>query len=162
MKYPLCLAAMLVTSVQAADLKIGVVDSDRILRDSGPAQRASRKLDREFETRKNTLQRLSNQGKALELQLDRGVLPDVERRAKERELVRLTQEFDRLQRELNEDMNNRRNEEMAALQERAKAAVRHVAEAERFDLILQDQDVIYRHPRLDVTDKVIRLMAADK
>lgn len=162
MKYSFCLAAILMTSVHAAELKVGVVDSDRILRDSGPAQRAARKLDREFETRKNTLQRLSNQGKALEVQLDRGVLPDAERRAKERELVRLTQEFDRLQRELNEDMNNRRNEEMAALQERAKAAVRHVAEAERFDLILQDQDVIYRHPRLDVTEKVIRLLAAEK
>ena len=162
MKYFFCLAAILMTSVHAAELKVGVVDSDRILRDSGPAQRAARKLDREFETRKNTLQRLSNQGKALEVQLDRGVLPDAERRAKERELVRLTQEFDRLQRELNEDMNNRRNEEMAALQERAKAAVRHVAEAERFDLILQDQDVIYRHPRLDVTEKVIRLLAAEK
>jgi outer membrane protein len=162
MKYFLCFLLGLASCAGAADLKIGVVDSNRILRDSGPAQRASRKLDREFEARKVALQRLTNQSKALELQLDKGVLPDAERRAKERELVKLTQDIDRMQRELNEDMNLRRNEEMSALQERAKQAVRQVAEAERFDLIVQDQDVVYRHPRLDITDKVIRRLALEK
>lgn len=143
---------------EAADLKVGVVDSDRILRDSGPAQRAARKLDKEFEGRRAVLHRLTTQGKNLEGQLDRGNLSDAERRSRERELVKLTQEFERLQRELNEDLNVRRNEEMGAIRDRAKVAIRQVAENERFDLVLQDQDIVYRHPKLDITDKVIRLL----
>lgn len=145
-------------SAFAVEYKIAVVDIDRIMRESGPAARATKKLEREFESRKNEMQRISTQGKALEAVLDRNNLAESERKARERELIKLNQEFQRLQREFNEDRNTRMNEEIAAIQERARQAIKQLAEAERFDLILQQNEVLYRSPRMDITERVIKLL----
>ena len=111
-----------------------------------------------FDARKNEMQRLSTQGKALEAALDRNNLHEAERKARERELLKLNQDFQRLQREFNEDRNTRMNEEIAAIQERARQAIKQIAEAERFDLILQQNEVLYRSPRMDITERVIKLL----
>lgn len=144
---------------QGNDPKIGTVDTLRILRDSAPAQRASKKLEKEFESRKNELQRQNQQAKNLQTLLDRNNLSDNDRKQKERELVKVMQDLQRMEREVNEDNNIRRNEEIVAIQEKAKVAIKQIAEAEKFDLILNDQEVIYRAPRLDITDKVLKLLA---
>jgi len=65
-----------------------------------------------------------------------------------------------LQREFREDLNLRRNEELAALFERANKVIRGIAEAEKFDLILQE--AVYRSPRIDITDKVLKALSAEK
>lgn len=149
---------LLAGNALAVDYKIAVVDIDRIMRESGPAARATKKLEREFESRKNEMQRISTQGKTLEAVLDRNNLAESDRKAKERELIKLNQEFQRLQREFNEDRNTRMNEEIAAIQERARQAIKQLAEAERFDLILQQNEVLYRSPRMDITERVIKLL----
>lgn len=145
-------------AVLATDFRIAVVDVDRIMRESGPATRATKKLEKEFEGRRNEMQRISTQGKALEAALDKNGLPEVERKAKERELVKLNQDFQRLQREFNEDRNMRLNEEIAAIQERTRMAIRQIAENEKFDLILQENEILYRSQRIDITDKVLKLL----
>ena len=142
----------------AADYKIAVVSVDRIMRESGPAVRATKKLEKEFENRRVELQRVTTQGKALEAALDRNGLPESERKAKERELVKLNQDFQRLQREFNEDRNTRMNEEIAAIQERARHAIKQIAENEKYDLIIQENELLHRSPRMDITDKVIKLL----
>ena len=81
-------------------------------------------------------------------------------RAKEQELGRQTREFQRMQREFREDLNLRRNEELAALYERVNKVMKQIAEAEKFDLVLQE--AVYRSPRIDITDKVLKALAADK
>ncbi|MBE9609398.1 OmpH family outer membrane protein [Chitinilyticum piscinae] len=141
----------------AADTKIGFVDTERVLREAVPAVRAAKKLEKEFEARRNELQRVSAQGKALQNAIDKGGISEAERRNKERDLIKLNQDFQRMQREYNEDLNARRNEELAGLQERANAVIRQIAEAERYDVILQD--AVYRNPKLDITDKIIRQLA---
>ncbi|WP_035055357.1 OmpH family outer membrane protein [Andreprevotia chitinilytica] len=152
----LCLTSM----VGLAETKIGFVDTERILRESAPAVRAAKKLEREFDNRRNELQKVTTQGKALQAQLDKGGLPDDDRKAKERELVRLNQDFQRIQRELNEDLNTRRNEELAGLQERVNNAIQQIASAEKYDLILQE--AAYRNPKIDITDKVLKLLSDSK
>ncbi|BCL75184.1 outer membrane protein chaperone [Jeongeupia sp. HS-3] len=137
-------------------MKIGFVDTDRILRESAPAQRAGKKLEKEFEVRRQDLQRLSAQGKTLQTQMDKPGVSDLDRKAKERDLIRLNQEFQRMQRELNEDLNARRNEELAGIQERVNNAIQQIANNEKYDLILQE--AAWRNPRIDITDKVLRML----
>lgn len=158
MRFWLVSLILLAGTAVAADYKIAVVDIDRIMRESGPALRATKKLEKEFETRRNEMQRMTAQGKALESMLDRNGLAETERKARERELVKLNQDFQRLQREFNEDRNTRMNEEIAAIQERARQAIKQIAEVERFDLILQQNEVLFRSPRMDITEKVIRIL----
>ncbi|MDR3412102.1 MAG: OmpH family outer membrane protein [Formivibrio sp.] len=142
----------------AADYKIAVVDVDRIMRESGPSLRATKKLEKEFEGRRNDMQRMTAQGKALEALLDKNTLQEADRKTKERELVKLNQDFQRLQREFNEDRNTRMNEEIAAIQERARQAIKQIAESEKFDLVFQEGEILYRSSRIDITDKVIKLL----
>jgi outer membrane protein len=65
-----------------------------------------------------------------------------------------------MQREYREDLNLRRNQELAALFERANRVIKQIAEAEKFDLILQE--AVYRNPRIDITDKVLKALAEGK
>ena len=156
------LAMMLgVTLAGAADLKIGFIDPERINRESVPAERASKQLEKEFSPRAQELQRREGQIKSLQGQLERDAmtLSESDRRAREQELTRLSVEFQRMQREYREDLNLRRNQELTALLERANRIIRQIAEAEKFDLILQE--AVYRNPRIDITDRVLKALAAD-
>lgn len=151
-----------VAVVEAADLKVGFIDAERINRESAPAERASKQLEKEFAPRAQELQRREGQIKALQSQLEKEVMTmsESDRRAKEQELARLSVEFQRMQREYREDLNLRRNQELAALFERANRIIKQIAEAEKFDLILQE--AVYRNPRIDITDKVLKALAESK
>ncbi len=154
----LCLAA----TATAADLKIGFIDQERITRESAPAERASKQLEKEFAPRAQELQRREAQIKTLQGQLEKDALTmgEGDRRAKEQELGRLSLDFQRMQREYREDLNLRRNQELGALFERANRIIRQIAEAEKYDIILQE--AVYRNPKIDITDKVLKALADGK
>ena len=145
-----------------AELKIGFIDADRINRESVPAERATKKLEKEFAPREQELRRIEGQIKSLQGQLEKDglTMSDVDRRTKETELGRQTREYQRLQREFREDLNLRRNEELAALFERANRVIKQVAESEKYDLIVQE--AVYRSPRIDITEKVLKALASEK
>jgi len=145
-----------------AELKIGFIDADRINRESVPAERATKKLEKEFAPREQELRRIEGQIKSLQGQLEKDglTMSDSDRRTKETELGRQTREYKRLQREFREDLNLRRNEELAALFERANRVIKQVAESEKYDLIVQE--AVYRSPRIDITEKVLKALASEK
>jgi outer membrane protein len=155
----LALAPMAAT---AADIKIGFVDVERIHRESAPAERASKQLEKEFAPRAQELQRREAQLKSLQQQLEKDalIISEGDRRAREQELARQGVEYQRMQREYREDLNLRRNQEISALLERANRVIKQIADAEKFDLILQD--AVYRNPRLDITDRVLKALAEGK
>lgn len=146
----------------AAELKIGFIDQERITRESAPAERASKQLEKEFAPRAEELKRREAQIKALQGQLEKDALTMIEsdRRAKEQELGRLTLDFQRMQREYREDLNLRRNQELGALFERANRVIRQIAEAEKYDIIFQE--AVYRNPNIDITDRVLKALAESK
>ena len=158
----LLLAFAAVVAAEAADMKIGFVDVERITRESAPAERASKQLEKEFAPRVQDLQRREAQIKGLQGQLEKDAMTMVEseRRSKEQELARLSVEFQRMQREYREDLNMRRNQELAALFERANRVIKQIADAEKFDLIVQE--AAYRSPRIDITDRVLKALAEGK
>lgn len=146
----------------AVDLKIGFVDAERIRRESGPAQKAQKKLEKEFAERDKELQKVAKQVKDLQSSLEKdGVtMSESDKRNKEQELARFNREFQRMQREFREDLNLRKNEELGGIIERADKVIKSIAEAEKFDLILQE--AVFRSSRIDITDKVIKALAAEK
>ncbi|TJZ76155.1 OmpH family outer membrane protein [Chitiniphilus eburneus] len=148
---------MVLSGFASAEMKIGFVDAQRIMRESGPAIRAGKRLEKEFEARRLELQKVAGQGKALQQALDKNTMSETDRRSRERELVRLNQDFLRMQRELNEDLNARRNEELAGVQERINNAIQQIATADKYDLILQE--AAWSTPKIDITDKVLKLLS---
>jgi outer membrane protein len=144
-----------------AGLKVGVVDTERIMRESAPADRVKKKIEKEFAGRDQDLQKMAKQAKDMQTSLEKdGVtMSDSDRQAKERELAALTRELQRKDRELREDFNRRRNEELSGMLEQINKVIRKMAEAEKYDLILQD--AVYRSPRIDVTDKVLKALGAE-
>ena len=144
----------------AADYKIGFVNTERLFREAAPAKRAQQKLEKEFAARDADIQKLSRQVRELQalLEKDGVTLSEAERRNKERDLANLTRDLQRSQREFREDLNLRRNEELASIQERANKVIQQIAEVEKFDLILQDP-VVFASQRIDITEKVIRALA---
>lgn len=149
----------LATAGIAAEVRIGFVNTERVFREAAPARRAQQKLEREFSARNAELARLEKQGRDLqaELEKDSVTLPEAARREKERQLADVSRNFQRVQREIREDLNLRRNEELAQVQERATRAINQIAEAEKFDLVVQE--AVFASSRIDITDKVIKALA---
>ena len=156
------LLAFAAAAAVAQDFKIGFVDVERIRRESAPAERASKQLEKEFAPRAQDLQRREAQVKTLQGQVEKDAMTmsESERRGKEQELSRMNVDFQRLQREYREDLNMRRNQELATLFERADRVIKQIADAEKFDLIVQE--AVFRSPRIDITERVLKALAADK
>jgi outer membrane protein len=154
--------ALLLTAAGASaiEYKIGFVNTERLFREATPAKRAQAKIEKEFATRDAEIQKLAKQVRDLQAALDKdGVtMAENERRNKERDLANQSRDLQRMQREFREDLNLRRNEELAGIQERANKVIQQIAEADKFDLILQDP-VVYASQRIDITDKVIKALA---
>jgi outer membrane protein len=142
----------------AQELKLGVVNSDRILRDSTPARAAMQKLEAEFSKRDKDLQEMGARLKssAERFEKDAPVMTETDRVRRQREMADMDREFQRKQREFREDFNQRRNEELQALLERTNRIIRQIAEQEKYDLIVQE--AVYFNPRIDITEKVLRTL----
>jgi outer membrane protein len=146
-------------SAQSNEFRVGFVSTERLFREAAPAVRALKKLEKEFQPRDQELQKMAKQTKDLQSQLEKDglTMAEGERRAKEADLGRLNRDLQRLQREFREDLNLRKNEELAQVLERANKVIQEIAEKEKFDLILQE--AVYRSPRIDITDKVLKALA---
>lgn len=156
------MSALFVTGVGASELKVGYVNTQRIFRDAPAAQKAAKKLESEFSKRDQELQRMGKQLQSLQENLEKNAVTMAEgdRRTKEKEFGELSREFQRKQREFREDLNLRQNEENAAVIEKANRAIKQIAESEKYDLVLQD--VVWVSPKLDITDRVIKVLIEGK
>ena len=160
MKKALAMVAVACAAVtaHAQGMKIGFVNTERVFREAAPARRAQQKLEQLFAARNAELAALEKRGRDLQGELERDTsLNENARRDKERQLADISQKFQRLQLEIREDMNLRRNEELAAVQERATRVINQIAEQEKFDLVVQE--AVFASSRIDITDKVIRALA---
>ncbi len=145
---------------QAQEARIAAVNSDRILRESSAAKAAQVKLEAEFAKRDKDLQDMASRLKSFSDQLDRNgaSMSSTDRAAKQSQLSNLDTEFQRKQREFREDLNQRRNEELAAVLDRANKVIKQIAEQQHYDLIVQE--AVYVSPRIDITDQVLKALAA--
>ena len=155
-----CALLLLSLSATAQELKIGYVNSERVLRDATPAKAAQAKLEAEFGKRERELTDFSNKLKAAadKLEKDAPTLGEGEKNRRQRELVEQDRDLQRKRREFQEDLNQRKNEELSGVVERANRVIKQIFEQEKYDLILQE--VIFAGPRVDITEKVIKALNA--
>jgi outer membrane protein len=153
----LAIAFMCATSAHA-DVKLGFVNTERIFRESQMAIKAQKKLEKEFSGRDQDIQKMIKQARDLQAQLEKEglTMSDSERDRRERDLANLNRDVQRSQREFREDLNQRKNEEFASVQERARKAILDIAVKEKFDIILEN--VVYASPRVDITDRVLKVL----
>lgn len=145
-------------AANAADTKIGVVNTEVVLRDSPAAQAAGKKLEKEFSKRDKEI---NLAGQRLKADIERfeknaGTMTEQERIRKQRDLQDRDRDFQRRQRELREDFNQRRNEELQKLLQQANNVIKEIAQKGGYDLILQE--AIYADPKVDITDQVLKAL----
>ena len=163
--YKFFLAAVMTLAAFAAgaqEFKVGVVTIDRIFREANSAKAAQAKLEQEFGKRDKEIVDLGTQLKTMADKFEREAptLAESQRITRQKQLVDQDREFQRKRREFQEDSNARKNEELQQLIERANKVVKSVAEAEKYDLILEA--AVYVNPKHDITDKVIKALNASK
>ena len=142
-------------SALAQDFRIGFVNTDRIFREASIAKAAQSKLEAEFSKREKEIEAIGSQLKTASERFERDAptLSETQRTTRQRQLVEQDREFQRKQREFQEDLNLRKNEELQQVLERANRIIKQVAEAEKYDLIIQE--AVYINPKHDITDKVL-------
>jgi outer membrane protein len=138
--------------------KVGFVNTERLIREAPLSVAAQKKLEREFASRDQELQKLAKQARDLQAQLDKdGVtMSDSERKGKERDLGNLNRDLQRQGREFREDLNLRRNEELGQIQDRARKAIQEIARSGKYDLIVEQ--AVYVDPKNDITDRVMKAL----
>lgn len=146
----------------AQEFRVGFVNTDRIFREANSAKSAQSKLEQEFSRREKELNELGVTLKSASEKFEREAptLAESQRIARQRQLVEQDREFQRKRREFQEDLNARKNEELQQVLDRANRVVRQVAEAEKYDLILQE--AVYINPKHDITEKVIKALNSSK
>ncbi len=158
----MALATALLMPVAAAQAqeasKVGFVNTERIFREALPAKQATAKIEQEFSRREKELQELAARLKSMSDRLDKetAIIAESERMKRQRELADLDKEFQRKQREFREDLNQRKNEELSVILDRANKVIRQIAEAEKYDIVFQE--AVYFSPRIDITDKVLKAL----
>lgn len=154
-------ALLLCTQVQAQEFRLGFVKIDRIFKEAKSAKTAQAKLEQEFSKRERDL---VNQGTLLKsmadkFQVEAPTLSEAQRVSRQKLLADQDRELQRNRRGFQEDLNARKNEELQQLLGSANKVVRQVAEAEKYDLVLQD--AVYVNPKHDITDKVLKILNAE-
>ncbi len=154
------LAATASFAVAQEGTRIGFVNTERILRDAAPAKASQQKLEQEFSRREKELQDMAARLKSMGERIDRdgAVMSDSDRQRRQREYADVEKEFQRKQREFREDLNQRRNEELAQVIEKANRVIKQIAEQEKYDIILQE--AVFASPRIDITEKVLRALSS--
>lgn len=157
-----CLGLILVAAasgVMAQESKVGYINTQRITTESLPAKAAQAKLENEFSKRQKDLtdQQASLKAFSDKFERDAPTLSESQRANRQKEFAEQGRDFQRKQREFQEDLNGRRNEELQLVLDKANKAVKQVAEAEKFDLVIQE-GVAYNNNRLDITDKVLKIL----
>ena len=156
----LCLVCLASVPVGAQEFKVGIVNLDRIFREANSAKAAQTKLEQEFGKREKDLNDVATQLKTASDKFDREAptLSETQRNTRQKQLVDLDRDFQRKRREFQEDLTARKNEELQTVIERANRVVKTLAEAEKYDLIVQE--AVYVNPKHDITDKVLKSLNA--
>lgn len=149
-------------SYSQEQIKLGFVDTEKIFREANLARASAEKIDKEFSKRQKDLQEMGNRLKTSseKFEKDAPILSERDRSSRQRELAELDRELQRKGREFQEDLNQRRQEEYNALIVKANQVIKELAEKEKYDIIFQE--AVYRNPRIDITDKVLKALNASK
>lgn len=153
-----CAGAMASAQAQNAPSRIGFVYTERLMTESKLAKVADEKIQGEFSKRQKQVDEMIKRYKSSREKFDEDApkLSDADRVRRTRELLDMEKDVQRMQREFNEDLIQRKNEERTAIAQKAFKLIEQVAEQEHLDVVLQES--IWTSPRIDITDKILKLL----
>lgn len=154
---------MIAFAVQAQTHRLGVINIERIIKESAPAVRAAQKLESEFTAREKEINDASDKlvGMKAKLERDAAVMSDTDKQKMRREMQDLEREINRKREEFREDLNSRRNEELSSLLDKINRITKEIGKKNNFDMIFQE-NVVYFDPKLDITEQVLKALADAK
>lgn len=162
----LLLAFFLFFSIQSfafAELKIGFVKVDQILKDAPQAAESNKKLESEFKVRTEKLKKeISDLNKEeKDFKKNTITMSDSDKEKKQKQLQNARIDVQRSERELREDIDLRRREEITKLQNKVTKVIETLAERDKFDLILYT-GVAYAGDKVDITPLILKELATIK
>ena len=149
-------------STNAEELKIGIVDVNKILKEAPQTLSANKKLEKEFSARTEKLKTkiTSLQSDEKKYQKESLTMSDDQRDKAEKSLQQRRIDIQRNERELREDMDLRRREEIGDLQEKINLTIDKIADAEKYDLILYN-GIAFASSKVDITEQIIKALGGD-
>lgn len=153
----LCALLFLVTGqTHALDLKLGFVNTAKLLKEAPQAELARKKLENEFAPRDKKIVAMQKKLKTLEDKLSKSasLISDTEKKKLERLIISNKRDIKRSREEFTEDLNIRRNEELNKLQKLVYDTIISLAQEQKYDLILGDS-ALFASERVDVTEMVL-------
>jgi outer membrane protein len=149
-------------AASAQEVRIGFINTERVMKESNTAKQAQVKLEQEFSKREkeNNDAFVALKAAAEKYDRDAPTLSESQRMARQKQLGEQDRELQRKRREFQEELNARKNDELQLLLANANRVIKQIAEAEKYDLILQD--AVYINPKFDITEKVLKVLNASK
>ena len=159
----LIILVILNTNFAYAEVKIGFVEVQKILKNAPQTVAANKKLEKEFTKRTAKLKKAVKEIKDKESAFRKNsmTMSEGERSKKQREIQSLKIDAQRTEREVREDIDLRRREEIAKVQAQVNIAVEKVAKEQGYDLVLY-QGVAYAGKKVDITSTVIKALGKIK
>lgn len=156
----LCLCGLTVSGQASAEIKMGVVNFQKLLEDAPQTKTAMQALENEFAPRRRELLTMQNDLKARDekLQKEGAVMSEADRAKAEKALRDQQREFSRKAGEFQDDASTRRNEEIGKVQRYLVTEIQGYAGAQGFDLVLGD-GVFFAKGPLDITANVLAVLA---
>jgi len=154
----LLLTAVQSATAQEAMLKVGFVNTARVLKEAPQARKVEERLKAEFGPREAQLKDKRQEILTMEDQLKNDdKLSANARRKLEREIRLKVSQLKFLEQEFREDQNLRRNEEIRELQQVISNVLKMQGDSGEFDLILTE-GVSYVSDRIDITTQTIEML----
>ena len=153
-------ALMLVAMCAAGqDTKVGYVNAGRVENEAPQFVRAIEALKKEFAPVEKQILDLQKQISAEQerLEKERAKLSPAEFQSRSMAIGGMMRKSDQMAYAMAEDLDRRKLERSAKLYEEVSVAIKAVAEAGKFDLILQQ--ATYARPGIDITDQVLKELA---
>lgn len=152
------LGILVATQLQAQEVHIGFVKTERIFKEATAAKVAQEKLTQEFSKRdKEIIDRgVAFKSEVDKFQIEAPTWPEAERLAREKQMAEQDRAIQLMRRSFQEDLAARKNDELQLLLINANKIIKQMAETEKYDLIFQD--AVYVNPKFDITDKVLKAM----
>ena len=146
-----------------AEIKIGYVVVEKVLKEAPQTTVSNKKLEKEFKSRTDGLQKKVKaiQKQEKDYKKNSVTMSESERQKAQKKIQNAKIDIQRIERELREDIDIRRREEIGKLQQQINKAIEDLAKKEKYDLILY-QGVAYASKGVDITNDLIKALDESK
>jgi len=148
---------LLATSAMAADQKIGVVNFQEVMGKIPQTATIMQSLEAEFKDDKAVLAQLQKdiQYYQEKQQRDGSLMSAKEKEDLKAQVTTLIQDYQTKGKAFQQATGLRKNEETNKIVALVRQAIDNIAAKEKYDLVLEQQAVVFSKPETSITDKVV-------